>query len=156
MKKQFLYLTVIICQFLTTCHEGRVSKNENAKLPAHHIVSYCYLAVDKKDSAFLELVTYGKDKVKGHLLIRNSGKPKNTGQFLGQVKDDTLFLIYHFYKGMDSSRRFTNPLAMLKTKDTLVLGTGHILHKLGRSYFDKNVPINFEKGRFQFGQVKCK
>jgi len=155
MKIRYLYLASVVFPALIMCHEGKGSKTENLKLPVRKIVRYCYVAVDQKDSAFLNLITYGKAKLKGNLVIRHSGRPMNTGHFFGEVKGDTLFLTYHFYKGMDSSKRYTNPLALLKTQDTLILGTGHILHKLGRSYFDKNVPVNFRKGRFHFGIVEC-
>jgi hypothetical protein len=156
MKKQYFYLMFTILPALTMCHNENSGKKANRDLSGFKTIHQCYIAVDKKDTAFLNLLTYGKEKVKGHLLIRYSGKPKNEGNFTGQFKGDTLFLDYHFYIGADSLRKFTNPLALRKKQDSLILGVGNIVNNLGRSYFDKHTPISFEKGKFHFGRINCK
>ena len=141
---------------LMMCHGGTcdhcTTKVFSGSKPLHR----CYIAVNNKDTAYLDVFMHGKRKIKGHLLIRNFNKPKNEGELTGQLKHDTLFLQYHFYVGMDSIKMFTNPLALLQRKDTLILGVGKILTSLGRSYFDHKVPIDFRKGKFYFRPIKCK
>lgn len=155
MKTSYFYIKLAILPALMMCSDGKNSEKKRADLAAYKIVQNCYLAVDEKDSAFLNLVNYGKGKAKGDLVIFYSGKAKNAGQLSGYINGDTLLLNYHFYIGKDSSRRYTNPLILLKKKDSLILGIGRVVNYLGRSYFDKRIPINFDKGRFHFGLIKC-
>jgi hypothetical protein len=152
----YYYFLLIVIPTLMMCRNGNDTKPVKLDLFEAYSERHCFRAVDQKDTAILHMVTYGKGMAKGHLLIKYAGKKKNEGNFTGFIKKDTLYLTYHFYVGNDSLRTFTNPLALLKKQDTLILGVGKILHKLGRSFFDQNVPVNYDRGRFHFGIVQCR
>ncbi|MNI50610.1 hypothetical protein D3C73_1052810 [compost metagenome] len=95
-------------------------------------------------------------KVEGSLLIKYANKPQNNGKIDGKFSGDTLYVDYRFNTGKDSTRVFTNPLAFLKKDGKLVMGVGQIETTLGRSYFAKGKPINYEAGKFIFTAVNCK
>lgn len=115
----------------------------------------CFVAIDANDTAALNLFTYSDGKVKGHLLIKYVDKAKNEGQIEGAYKGDTLFVDYTFKIGTLNKTVYKNPLAFLKKDGNLILGVGQIETHLGRSYFVKNKPISFEKGRFTFKPTDC-
>lgn len=155
MKANYVYLSVVALPFLVMCQNSSVEKNRE-KLIGNPSVKACYLAADGKDSAFLTLNTFEQNKVSGRLLILYSDRRRNNGEFTGSYTGDTLFVNYRFQSGNASSPVFTNPLALLKTGDSLILGTGKIMKNLGRVYLDKKQGIDFEKGRFRFHVIDCK
>lgn len=46
-------------------------------------------------------------------------------------------------------------MALLKRGNELILGNGKIETYLGRSYFAKDTPIDFEKVKYKFTTVDC-
>jgi hypothetical protein len=48
-------------------------------------------------------------------------------------------------------------MAFLKRGDELVLGNGKIISYIymGRSYLDKDIPIDFNKVKFKFKTIDC-
>jgi hypothetical protein len=95
-------------------------------------------------------------KITGHLLINYIDKGKNEGLISGAYKGDTLFVDYTFKIGTENKTMYKNPLAFLKKDGKLILGVGQIETSMGKSYFVKGKPIDFEKGRFTFDTAVCK
>lgn len=116
----------------------------------------CYLAVDGPDSAKMMVDETAKGKIKGSLYIKFEEKGPNDGTFEGEFKGDTLFVDYSFTINTTNKTIYKNPLAFLKKDGKLLMGVGQIQTTLGRSFFVKGKPIDFEKGRFQFAPVDCK
>lgn len=116
----------------------------------------CYLAIDGKDTAYLNIQTSSGGKVMGDMMIKYAEEPKNEGTLKGEFKGDTLFADYTFTTGDNKEKVNKNPLAFLKEGSKLTLGIGVIETYLGRSYFAKDKPINFERGRFKFNATDCK
>lgn len=116
----------------------------------------CFIAIDAQDTAQLTLIKSDQNKVTGRLVINYLDKGKNDGTLSGEYRGDTLFVDYTFKIGEVNKTQYKNPLAFLKKDGQLILGVGQIETTLGRSYFVKGKPINFEKGRFIFNPTDCK
>jgi len=159
MKNPFPYFATAAALFLFGCGQSSQSGSEKtdslAKLADTVISTGCFKAVDQQDTASLSVNTLGDGKVKGRLLINFQEKGKNDGEIEGVYKGDTLFVDYTFKIGTTNETVYKNPLALLKKDGKLILGVGQIETSLGRSYFVKGKPINFEKGRFTFAPVPC-
>lgn len=160
MKKSAPFLALIASAVLFSCTQGGNNSTEQADSLAKAkldtvLHKECFIAIDETDTATLSLNTHGTDKVTGHLLIKYATKDKNDGELKGSFKGDTLFVDYTFKVG-DDKVVHKNPLAFLKKDGKLILGVGVIETTLGRSYFAKDKPINFERGKFTFDPVACK
>lgn len=154
MKIKYPYLLILSLPVLMMCRNS--PENKNIEKFAQSPPSWdCFMAVDGKDSAFLKISTSGKNAVSGHLWIRYSNHKKNEGRFTGSYHGDTLFVTYRFRSDESAKTVFTNPLALLKTGDSLILGTGKIMKNLGRVYFDKKQGIDFKHAKFRFYGVNC-
>ena len=81
--------------------------------------------------------------------------PKKIGVIKGEFRGDTLFVDYTFHEGTKENKVFNNPMAMLKKDNQLILGNGKILTYLGRSYFAKDTPIDFDRVKYKFTPVDC-
>jgi hypothetical protein len=46
-------------------------------------------------------------------------------------------------------------MAMLKKENELILGSGKIETYLGKSYFAKGTPIDFDRVKYKFTKVEC-
>nr|WP_233174105.1 hypothetical protein [Pedobacter sp. ASV19] len=104
----------------------------------------------------MKIKTLSTGKIAGKLVINYLDKGKNDGVVEGNFKGDTLFVDYTFKIGTSNPTIYKNPLAFLKKDGKLVMGVGQIETSLGKSYFVKGKPINFDKGRFVFAPVDCK
>lgn len=118
--------------------------------------SQCYMAVDGKDTAHLNLRSSQSGRVTGDMIFNYLFSPDNKGKIEGKFAGDTLFVDYTFTTGTYDKKINKNPMAFLKSGERLTVGVGAIETHLGRSYFVKNKPINFERGRFKFEPVECK
>lgn len=114
----------------------------------------CFEAADQLDSAFVNLKVFNNNKVKGSLVFTFQEKDNNDGEIEGGFQGDTLFVDYTFRIG-PTKTVYKNPLAFLKKDGKLILGVGQIETNLGRSYFVKGKPIDFDKGRFTFLPINC-
>lgn len=131
------------------------SQNDSSKKPLEKPdLTTCYMAVDGKDTARMDLSYYGK-KIKGNLVVNYDKKDNNHGEFEGAFKGDTLIVIYNFKIGKGSVG-YRNPLAFLKKDGKLIMGIGRMANAMGRTYFDKAVPLDFGQGRFTYAPVACK
>lgn len=118
-------------------------------------LNQCYMAIDGKDTAYLNINTFSSGIVTGDMKLNFSFNPDNDGSIEGKFIGDTLFADYTFTTEINKNKINKNPLAFLKTGDQLTLGIGIIETTLGKSYFVKDKPINFERGRFKFNPIEC-
>ncbi|WP_316803654.1 hypothetical protein [Pedobacter nototheniae] len=154
MKRNLLYLTFAAIPFVFACNQSE-KKADTAKKDSV-INQTCYAASFEKDSAAIIVKTMESGKVTGSLLIKYANKPQNNGKIAGKFSGDTLYVDYRFNTGKDTTTVFTNPLAFLKKDGKLVMGVAQIETTMGRSYFVKGKPINYDAGKFIFETVPCK
>ena len=156
MKNANLYFFALATFLFFSCNQNNNSDASQDDAMAVDTVAKeeWFIAADKLDSAFLDLKTYSNEKVKGKLVFTFEEKDKNDGQIEGEFRGDTLFVDYTFMIG-PTKTVYKNPLAFLKKDGKLILGIGQIETNLGRSYFIKGTPIDFDKGRFVFLPADC-
>ncbi|WP_025142978.1 hypothetical protein [Pedobacter jeongneungensis] len=154
MKKNLIYFVFAAVPFVFACNQSD-KKADTAKKDSV-INQTCYAAFFEKDSAAMIVKTMASGKVTGSLLVKYADKPENNGKIDGKFNGDTLMVDYRFNTGKDTSKAFTNPLAFLKKDGKLIMGVAQIETTLGRSYFVKGKPINYEAGKFTFAEVNCK
>lgn len=159
MKNTSLYLAIVALPLLFSCNQ---SNNKGSELKDSLAMAdtmthkQCYVAIDGKDTADLSIKTMNSGKVTGKLVINYAEKGKNDGEIAGAYRGDTLFVDYTFKIGNENKTIYKNPLAFLSKDGKLILGVGQIETTVGRSYFVKGKPINFDKGRFTFAPADCK
>lgn len=152
--KNLSILAALACVFLIAGCNQNDKKVVDTKAPDKLLDSACYVANYDSESAHMVLKNYASGKVGGTLVINYSKNPKNTGTLDGKFKGDTLFVDYRFTS--ETKNVFTNPLAFLKKDGKFIMGVGQIETTMGRSYFVKDKPINFEVGKFIFETENCK
>jgi hypothetical protein len=153
MKKHYYLCSLVLISF-AACTGNGTEKTTKAVTEDSVSTKNCYLSIDGTDSSWLNLETSKSGKVTGNLLIKFEKMPKNDGEISGTMKGDTLFVDYTFKVGESDVVR-KNPLALLKKDETLILGVGVIETSLGKSYFVKDKPIDFERGRFTYQPKDC-
>ncbi|CAM3919579.1 hypothetical protein SAMN06265348_111180 [Pedobacter westerhofensis] len=146
MRKVLLLSYAVALGFFCGCGQNTGNELDNYDALAA-VPSAKYLAVYEQDTAWLSLIKKGP-KVEGNLRFKYSNGIRQQGTFKGLFRGDTLFADYH-YKGQNGQWQ-RNPIALLKTGGQLQMGVGQREFAWGRTYFTKNVPIDFEKGRFVF------
>lgn len=157
MKRNILYLAIAAVPFIFACNQADPKSSSTVKDKEDSLINKtCYAAGFEKDSAFLKVNTLASGKVTGTLVVNYAEMPKNDGEITGKFSGDTLLVDYRFKTGSDTVRTYTNPLAFLKKDGKLIMGVGQIETTLGRSYFSKGKPINYEKGKFTFEARDCK
>jgi len=156
MKKNVVYLAFAAIPFVFACNQNNKAESGSTKKTDSLINETCYAAIFEKDSAAMIVKTLASGEVTGSLLVKYGEKPQNNGTIEGKFSGDTLLVDYRFNTGKDSSRVYTNPLAFLKKDGKLIMGVGQIETTLGRSYFVKGKPIDYEAGKFTFEEVPCK
>ncbi|NEU10395.1 hypothetical protein GZH53_18870 [Flavihumibacter sp. R14] len=164
MRYLLCLLTFIICAAILSCSQS-ADKSEQAGTASTRpdINVQCYRAVFEKDTADLRIIKAPDGKVKGTLVMAyGEVKPNavektvNSGDVQGSFKGDTLYLTYTYKTGSINKAVYTNPLALLKKGETLIMGVGDAETSMGRTYFVKGKPIDYEIGRFRFQPAKCK
>lgn len=160
MKNSALYLSLLALPLLFSCNQdaqrNKELKDSLAAVAKGLAPKECYMAIDETDTARMTIRPGLNNKITGDLVINYKAKGKNDGAFVGAYKGDTLFVDYTFKIGTTNSTVYKNPLAFLKKDGKLILGVGQIETSVGKSYFVKGKPINFDKGRFTFATVECK
>ncbi|EOR94179.1 hypothetical protein ADIARSV_2674 [Arcticibacter svalbardensis MN12-7] len=157
MKKSNLYYVLMALPLLISCNQNpKQTDSTSATVKDSMISRQCYVAVDGKDTAFLDIKELSSGKIDGSLVINFTKSPKNEGIVQGKYSGDTLFVDYSYAVGTNKANKFKNPLAFLKKDNQLILGVGAIETSLGKSYFVKGIPIDFDKGRFKFNLGECK
>jgi len=112
----------------------------------------CYLAVYKGDTALLSIKGTSSG-IEGTLKFIKADWNVDNGTIKGTMKGDTLLADYNF-KSHDG-RWYRNPIALLKKDGKLYLGVGQFETAWGRTYFAKNVPIDYDKGKYVFDEHTC-
>lgn len=155
MKFQPICILLAAIVLMSSCVQN---KTDNAVSTSSKVkvvpISTCYMAIDGRDTAMLNLKTAGM-KVSGILFFNYYKKNKTLGSIKGSFVRDTLLADYLLT--VDHTKTiYRNPLAFLKKDGKLIMGVGTIETAWGRNYFSKNVPIDYKKGRFVFKKVDCK
>jgi hypothetical protein len=157
MKNLGLFCLLLTCIGLESCKKNETPKDvETTKTKTEELVSVaCYKALYESDTVNLKINTLKDKKVTGDMVMKIMDKPVKTGKIKGEFRGDTLFVDYTFYQGTYEKKIYKNPMAMLKKGNELILGSGKIETYLGRSYFAKDTPIDFEKVKYRFTTVDC-
>jgi hypothetical protein len=157
MKNLGLFCLLLTCIVLGSCKKNENPKDVEAiKAQAEKPISVaCYKALYENDTLELKINTLKDGKITGDMVMKILDKPKKTGKINGEFHGDTLFVDYTFFQGAYDKKIFKNPMAMLKKGNELILGSGKIETYLGRSYFAKDKPIDFEKVKYKFTTVDC-
>jgi hypothetical protein len=157
MKNLGLFCLLLTCIGLESCKKSENPKDaETTKVQAENPIStVCYKALYEKDTVELKINTLQNGKVTGDMVMKILDMPKKVGKIAGEFRGDTLFVDYTFFQGANDKKIFKNPMAMLKKENELILGSGKIETYLGRSYFAKDTPIDFEKVKYRFTTVDC-
>lgn len=148
------YLVTALLPCLASC--GSSETKSKTSLVDSTATKECYVAIDGKDTAYLDLKISENGNINGDLVIKYAEKPSNTGTVAGKFSKDTLFVDYTFYQASAKGQIYKNPLAFLKKQNQLALGVGVIETSMGKSYFVKDKPIDFEQIKFVFDSVACK
>lgn len=152
-RKLTLIITLIFAITYFSC-----SNNGDKKAPKKENVveKVCYISTYENDTAKMNISYLNNLKVKGTLEIKYGNGAQNNGFIEGDFKGDTLYVYYKFSTANTAMGSFTNPLVFLRKKEQLVMGIGQIETQLGRSYFVKDKPLNFERSKFVFTPTNCK
>jgi len=147
MKNLIPFCCVIVIGLFQSCKTGNSSTTQKDTV----FTTSNYMAIDGKDTALMNL-EISNEIVKGKLILKLYNKEDNDGFVSGAFKNDTLFVDYSFRVG-NKKIVYKNPLAFLKKDGLLTLGVGKMENMFGRTYFRKDIPIDFYEGRFKFGPV---
>lgn len=151
--KRILILSAAAVVIIAACSQSSKSSDDD-KAPDKLIDSTCYASSFENDNAQMVLQRFKSGKIGGTLRINYAESPQNTGTLDGKFVGDTLFVDYKFSSG--TNKLHSNPLAFLKKDGELIMGVGRMGTSMGRTYFLKNEPIDFEAGKFIFKVEKCK
>jgi hypothetical protein len=156
MKRNIIYLALATIPLAYACTQNTKTSDSSKTKTDSLINESCYAAAFEQDSAAMNVKILASGKVKGSLLVNYAEKPHNNGTIEGKFNGDTLLVDYRFKTGEDTVSVYTNPLVFLKKDGKLIMGVGQIETTLGKSYFVKGKPINFEAGKFTFEPKDCK
>jgi hypothetical protein len=90
------------------------------------------------------------------MVMKELDSPIKDGTIEGKFSGDTLLVDYSYVVGTTDKTIFKNPLALLKKEKELILGNGKIETYLGKTYFVKGQPIDYEKVKYKFSETGCK
>ena len=157
MKNLGLFFLLLTCIGFESCKKDQNPKDaETTKvLDEKPISTACYKSLYESDTIDLTINTLKNGKITGDMVMKIVDMPEKVGKIAGEFRGDTLFVDYSFIQGTNDKVTFKNPMAFLKHNDQLILGSGKIETYLGRSYFVKGVPIDFEKVKYKFTTVDC-
>ncbi len=150
----FSLLAAALLATACTSNTDKTKSTDSSAAVAETLSSDCYTAVQGADSAFMKLSTAANGKVTGDLEIRYAQNPGHKGTLSGEFKGDTLYADYSFQTG-ENKTNYKNPMAILRDGDRMILGVGEIESYLGRSYFKKGKPIDYEIAKFKFDKGNC-
>jgi len=150
MKTQHLLLVSVsvLSIFIFSCQQEKPQE----KVQDQKITNW-YRAVSGRDSAWLSIDTTNKI-INGQLTFNYPDKKERyEGKFKGEMYGDTLKGHYDF-KINNAEKWNRNPVAFLKKDCKLIMGVGQFMLVMGSGHFDDRVPIDYDKGRFIFGELK--
>ena len=141
---KYSFALIIITLFLTACNQAKnknsVSTKENPQENStSRLKKGCYGYQSKGDTISFE-ITETVPEVSGQLIYALSEKDKNTGQFKGMLRGDTLIGRYVFKaEGTTSVRE----IAFLVKKDSLWEGYGPIKNQGNEVIFSTMDSLTF-------------
>lgn len=158
MKNIGLFCLLLICIGFESCNKKESPKNaEDAPIQAEKpLIVECYNALYENDTIYLKINTLKDSVITGNMVMKIIDMPEKVGEISGKFNGDTLFVDYKFIQGKNEKVTFKNPMAFLKKDNGLILGNGKIETHLGRSYFAKGTPIDFDRVKYIFTKVECK
>ena len=118
--------------------------------PTYETKYYQAISLDKRDTAFLKLVT-SDGGFYGDYQIRYYDKTKDEGAVTGNMRGDTLIGKFSYLSR--SNARVVAPIALLKSGKKLKLGTGQAGTYMGFHVYS-NGSITFNDSLFQFQPVE--
>jgi len=151
MKKLGLFCLLLAFVGFQSCKKVDTTKVEADK----PLSKTCYKALYENDTINLQIDALKNGKVTGKMVMKIINLPEKTGEIAGEFHGDTLFVDYTFIQGTNDKKVFKNPMALLKKGNELILGSGKIETYLGKSYFAKDTPLEFEKVKYKFTTVDC-
>lgn len=157
MKNLGLFCLLLTCIGFESCKNDKTPKdaapaNAQTEKP---VSTVCYKALYENDTINLTINTLKNGKITGDMVMKIENMPDKIGKIAGEFRGDTLFADYSFIQGTNEKVKFKNPMAFLKHGNELNLGSGKIETYLGKSYFSKGTPIEFEKVKYKFTTVDC-
>lgn len=157
MKNLRIFYLLIVCIGFASCKKDQGSKEVEAtkKQDEKPISVECYKALYEQDTIDLKINNLKNGNVSGDMVMKFFEHPTKVGKISGKYHGDTLFVDYTFAMVTNKKTTFKNPMAMLKKENQLILGSGKIETYLGRSFFSKDTPIDFEKVKYKFSKVEC-
>lgn len=156
MKKVTLFCMFLTCIAFVSCNKNQSQKTiEDQALAEKPVSVQCYIALYEKDTIDLKVNTLKNGKITGTMDMKLLNMPIKFGKISGEFRGDTLFADYTFIQGTNDKVIFKNPMAFLKSGNTLILGNGKIITYLGVSSFAKGEPIDFENVKYKFNQTDC-
>nr|WP_315154395.1 hypothetical protein [uncultured Flavobacterium sp.] len=157
MKNLGLFFLLLTCIGFESCKKDQNPKDaETTKVQDEKPISTaCYKSLYENDTIDLTINTLKNGKITGNMIMKIENMPNKIGKIAGEFRGDTLFADYSFIQGTNDKVKFKNPMAFLKHENELILGSGKIETYLGKSYFVKGTPIEFEKVKYKFTSVDC-
>ena len=157
MKKLSVFCLLFACMGIQSCKKNETHNDVNAtQINIEKPTSTaCYKALYEKDTIDLKISTLKNGKISGNMTMKIAGMPEKVGEIAGELHGDTLFVDYTFIQGTNDKNTFKNPMAFLKHGSELILGSGKIESYLGKSYFAKDTPLDFQKVKYKFSTVDC-
>ena len=153
MKKIFYLLSALATLTFFACGNQNKNASNTDSLAVENSTANltCYMAVNEADTAYLKINQKGKN-VTGELNFDFDKKQKSDGQISGEFIGDTLYVDYSYKL---NGVAYKNPQVFLKKDNKLLQGSGELEVYVGRTYFKKGVPLNFDRG-FTFELSSCK
>jgi hypothetical protein len=153
MKNLFLSLSALATFTFYSCgNQNKTTNNQDSTTTEVNTNNLnCYMAVNEADTAYLKINQKGKN-VTGELNFDFDKKQSSSGQISGEFIGDTLYVDYSY---MLNGVAYKNPQVFLRKDNQFLQGSGELEVYVGRTYFKKSVPINFNNG-FVFELGTCK
>lgn len=153
MKKIFYSLSALATLTFFACGNQNKNANSQDSISTENSAANlnCYIAVNEADTAYLKINQKGKN-VTGELNFDFDKKQSSSGQISGEFIGDTLYVDYSY---MLNGVAYKNPQVFLRKDNQFLQGSGELEVYVGRTYFKKSVPLNFDRG-FTFELSSCK
>ena len=143
LKSLTLLISVLSAAIIFSCSHNKVQENQNS-----------FRAINGQDTAYLSLTTGDTYFIGQYEIFYGHKTMKDSGYVRGKIVGDTLLGAFYYksYGGLGLSK----PIALLKKKDKLLLGTGVQSSVLGLVFFTSEVPINYDAPTFVFEKFQKK
>lgn len=154
MKRSTLLCLLVTCITIASCNKNQKENGDQA-IDEKPVSVQCYIAIYEEDTIDLKINTLKNGKISGNMDMKLLNMPIKFGKISGEFRGDTLFADYSFIQGTNDKVVFKNPMAFLRKGNELILGNGKIETYLGKSYFAKGKPIDFENVKYKFNITGC-